>query len=253
MPDVQEVFRMATQKMRPDPGALERQNRSQKRHVARQKATVFVVVGALVIGGAVFGIITLRDGSNEVGRPTATPTAQPAGQPSPPLTERFDSPLHGLSIGYPSGWRTRAATEPWGHDEVTFDAPDVDVIFDPRLKDDLYLAVVSEPLGGKWRPGWIGAGARLPSVGICKRAYGGGGGRGTLDGADAWFEGCDTPFGSDFVVAVETATRGYIIHLHVGDEVPATYPVPDFEAELLETVDLRPEDALDALNPSESP
>jgi hypothetical protein len=264
MPDVQEVFRMATQKVRPDPGALERQNRSQKRHVARQKATGFVVVGALVIGGAVFGIITLRDGSNEVGRPTATPTAQPAGQPSPPFTERFDSPLHGLSIGYPSGWRTRAATEPWGHDEVAFGAPDVDVIFHPTLQDDLYFAVVSEPLDGK-----PGSGVHayrqpfdlLPSVGICNRAVGSGGGSGRLDGNPAWFQGCGTPFGSDSVVTVATATRGYIIYLHVGDgrlpqatidELSKDVNGDWFEA-ALETVDLRPEDALDALNPSESP
>ena len=60
MPEVQEVFHMATQKVRPDPNALERQHRDQRRHAARQKATVFVLVGALVIGGAVFAIGALR-------------------------------------------------------------------------------------------------------------------------------------------------------------------------------------------------
>jgi hypothetical protein len=241
MPDVQEVFRMATRKVRPDPGALERQNRSQKRHVARQKATVFVVVGALVIGGAVFGIITLRDGSNEVGRPTATP-AQPAGQPSPRFTERFDSPLHGLSIGYPSGWRTRAATEPWGHDEVTFDAPDVDVIFDPTLRDDLYFALVSEPLDGQAWDDWC-CGPLIERTGICATASGSGGGGYTLDGARGWIEGCgynvagDQVVG-DHVVFVATATRGYIIQLHVGNpRLLETYDGDWFEA-ALETVDL---------------
>jgi hypothetical protein len=66
-------------------------------------------------------------------------------------------------------------------------------------------------------------------------------------------------------VTVATAARGYIIYLHVGEEraaeaaarrigrlVPARYEGDWFEA-ALETVDLRPEDALDPLNPSESP
>jgi hypothetical protein len=65
MPEVQEVFRMATQKVRPDPGALERQHRNQQRRVARQKTAVFVLAGALVIGGAVFGMTTLRDDAGD--------------------------------------------------------------------------------------------------------------------------------------------------------------------------------------------
>jgi hypothetical protein len=53
---------------------------------------------------------------------------------------------------------------------------------------------------------------------------------------------------------VTTDTRGYIIYPHVGDErrLQATYDRHWFGA-ALKTVDLRPEDALDALNPSESP
>jgi hypothetical protein len=188
--------------------------------------------------------------------PTASP---PTASPSPvtelpQFTETFDSPLHGISIGYPSGWQTRAATELWGHDEVAFDAPDVDVIFHPRLKGDLFFAVVSEPLGGKWEPNWVNAGSGLPSVGICKRAVGSGGGIYTLDGGEGWIESCGSPVAGGHVVAVETAVRGYIIYLHVADErrLQVTYDFHWFEA-VLETVDLPPEDSLDALNPSESP
>jgi Tol biopolymer transport system component len=47
MPDVQEVFRMATQNVRPDPGALERQHRTQRRRVARRKVGVYVLVAAV--------------------------------------------------------------------------------------------------------------------------------------------------------------------------------------------------------------
>jgi hypothetical protein len=76
MPEVQEVFQMATQKVLPDPNSLERQHREQQRHVVKQRATVFVLVGALVIGAAVFGVAALRDDPNEgtIGSP---PTARP--------------------------------------------------------------------------------------------------------------------------------------------------------------------------------
>jgi hypothetical protein len=197
----------------------------------------------------------------EADGPTATPTQTEPGifapspssvtQPPPPFTETFDSPLHGLSIGYPSGWQTRVATEPWGHGAVAFDAPDVDVIFDPTLRDDLYFALVSEPLGGKSATEWVTAHwTRLPSVGICKGSDGAGGGNDTFHGNYAWFEYCDERHGAALghVVIVATATRGYIIYLHVADErrLQATYDTHWFERVLLKTVDLRPEDALDA-------
>jgi hypothetical protein len=206
---------------------------------------------------------TVVSGSNA----TAPPTVSDQTPSRFVGTERFDSPLNGLSIGYPPGWRTRAATEPWGHGAVAFGAPDVDVIFHPTLKDDLYFAVVSEPLGGTSGPDWVNM-VNLPSVGICTRAVGGGGGGDTFDGHYAWFEGCDTPVGSDGVVIVGTATRGYIIYSHVGDEqrveriLQATYDVELVEDEgvhdhlfdaALKTVDLRPEDAVEASSPSESP
>ena len=172
--------------------------------------------------------------------------------PTPDNTERFDSRLHGITIDHPAGWTVRPATEPWGHGEVAFGSPDVDVIFDPTLRNDLYLAMVSRPLGGRSGLGWV-QGHLPPSWGICKRAFGAGGGGGDpVDGAYAWIEGCDTPIGSDSVAIVATATRGYVIYLHVGDEVPATYRVPDFEA-ALETVDLHPDEALDASSSSPSP
>jgi hypothetical protein len=103
-------------------------------------------------------------------------------------------------------------------------------------------------------------------VGICKRASGAGGGGDTLHGHYGWFESCDTPLGRDSFGIFATATRGYIINLHIGEEraavaaarrigrlVPARYDGDWFWAALVETVDLRPKDALDALNPSESP
>ncbi|MEX0650465.1 MAG: hypothetical protein WD186_00360 [Actinomycetota bacterium] len=113
--------------------------------------------------------------------------------------------------------------------------------------------MVSEPLGGKSGPDWVDA-YLLPSVGICTGPGGGSGGAYTLDGADGWAQSCGSHLAGGHVVTVATATRGYIIYLHVGDErlLQATYDWDWFEA-ALETVDLHPEDALDALNPSQSP
>jgi hypothetical protein len=261
--DQQSVER-AAERFRLPEGSFERLafRRDRKHRNQRIRAGAVGVIVALATG------ILLVRSLTSTSIPAYQPTPSPVTQQPSPFTERFDSPLYGLSIGYPSGWQTRAATEPWGHDEVTFGAPYVDVIFHPMLKEDLYFAVVSEPLGDKWRPGWINAGAKLESVGICKAATGGGGGRGTLDGADAWFEYCGSDLWDESVVAVETPSRGYIIYIHVGNaaaerevnalkrQLDETLEAPFdgswFDA-ALETVDLRPEDAVDSLSPSESP
>jgi hypothetical protein len=196
-----------------------------------------------------------------------TPSTSARHSP-PPLEATFTSTVHGISIGYPSGWRTRAATEPWGHDEVAFGAPNVDVIFDPTFRDDLYFALVSEPLDGQSGPDWIEQVRSGPTLNL--ECLGGAFGNDRLDGNYGWFIACDSPFGTESVAIVATATRGYIIYLHVGDgrlpqatlgeldkeanhlPVPPGFPHDWFDAALY-TVDLRPEDAVDALNPSESP
>jgi hypothetical protein len=266
---------------RPEP-AWERLVRRRDRKRRNQRVAAGVL-GIAVFALAVIGFVRLLGSERGpvIGpAPSSSPTASPSPvtQPSPSFTETFDSPLHGLSIGYPSGWRTRAASEPWSHGEVTFDAPEVDVIFDPTLRDDLYLAMASEPLDpGESETEWVSdVWVNLPSVGIC-RGLGGGGGDDTLQGNYGFFWACDELHGaSGSVWIVATATRGYVIYLYVGHEVPATYPVPDFEGAavfgeaaargeapevsgvggptgFLETLDLRPRDAVDALNPSESP
>jgi hypothetical protein len=240
-----------------------------RRMAGRTRRRQILNVGALGIGtfALVIGLVAglggfVRADRGQIVLPAGSPSG---GTPSPnPFAERFDSPLHGLSIGYPYGWQTRAATEPWGHGAIAFDASDVDVIFDPTLREDLYLALVSEPLDGRSGHDWVNAMmSHLEPLGVCNG--GGGGGNDTLHGHYGWFWSCGR--GQRTILAiVETATRGYIICLHVGDDVPMTYPVPDFEGAafevapeggvptgLLETLDLRPEDALDASSPSVSP
>ncbi|HZA26432.1 MAG TPA: hypothetical protein VE915_02135 [Actinomycetota bacterium] len=243
-----------------EPGPVVRKAR---RRLARTVGGTLLMAGALVAGAFV--------AANGLMNAARTQMPQPAGQPTPTttengeargeFTERFESPLHGLSIGYPSRWRTRAATEPWRGGDVAFGAPDVDVIFHPTFQDDLYfLAVASEELGAPWSQSWgDGAVSRLGAVPVggwvnCPEASGGASERGAMvDGVVGVFESCISRFVAGYVVAVETATRGYVIYLHVeGERRVRTYDSDWFEA-ALETVDLHPEDALDALNPSESP
>jgi hypothetical protein len=234
-----------------EPGTVVRKAR---RRLARTVGGTLLMAGALVAGALVAANGLMNAGRTQMPRPAGqpTPTTIENGKAQGDFTERFYSPLHGLWIGYPAGWRTRGATEPWGHGEVAFNAPDVDVIFHPTLRDDLYFAVVSEPLGGTSGSDWVNV-FPFQSVGICEGPGGFGGGSGTLDGAIAWFQSCDERHGAGgHVVAVATATRGYIIYLHVGNaRLLETYDGDWFES-ALETVDLRPEDA-DALTLNESP
>jgi hypothetical protein len=82
MPEVQEVFHMATQKVRPDPDALERQHRDQRRHVAKQKVGVLALVAAVAVAGGVFAISTMRGGNDVTGIPGADPTPSATNIPS---------------------------------------------------------------------------------------------------------------------------------------------------------------------------
>jgi hypothetical protein len=226
--------------------------RRARRRLFRNGAVAMSVAAAIALAGLA-GLDEIRGATV----PADEPSPPSVTQPPSPFTETFDSPLNRLSIGYPSGWRTRAATERWGHGEVAFDAPDADVIFDPTLQEDLYLAVASEALGSPSGPEWEWVSdmmVDLPSVGICMGPGGAGGGSDTLYGHYAWFQACDEPHGALGHVAIfRTDTRGYIIYLHVADErlLQPTYDGDWLEA-ALETIDL-PRDALDTLNPSASP
>ena len=72
MPDVQEVFRLATNKVKPDPDALERQVRRQRAEVRKSRVRAYVAVAAvlIVLGVAIFAI------SRAVGKNDKTPDNQ---------------------------------------------------------------------------------------------------------------------------------------------------------------------------------
>jgi Tol biopolymer transport system component len=71
MPDVQEVFRMATQKVRPDPGALDRQLSQQRSRRVNRKVGAFVLVATMLV---VAGVVALSAIGDTPDRPAVVPT-----------------------------------------------------------------------------------------------------------------------------------------------------------------------------------
>jgi hypothetical protein len=107
---------MATQKVRRDPNAPERQHRDQRQHVPRRKAiTVFVLLGVLVLGVAAIGVSMLRDDTSAgstLGAGGASPRAIPPlpnGNVEPgryvfsTLDPDFDA-SHLITIDVPDGY-----------------------------------------------------------------------------------------------------------------------------------------------------
>jgi hypothetical protein len=76
MPDLQEVFRMSTQKVKPDPGALERQHRFQRRTTIRRKLAAFAVAAAIGVAAVVL-VLANRPGENATTPADQAPTVNP--------------------------------------------------------------------------------------------------------------------------------------------------------------------------------
>lgn len=169
--------------------------------------------------------------------PTATPEPSPSSAAAPPLTQSFTSTLHGISLSYPEGWTAQPATAPWadGTFPLEFGQPHADWLSDPILMDHLFLAIASQPIGDAAPEGWIAE--QMGSTEGCASTE-----PITVDGATGLIgaEGCD-------VVVVTSAGRGYWIQLHTSSDDPdavAPYDRVWFE-EVLATVQLHPEDAVD--------
>jgi Tol biopolymer transport system component len=114
MPEIQEVFRMATQKVRPDPEALDRQHRGQRRRVAQKRVAVYAMVVVLIVAGAVVAISTL--GSDH---------EQPAGDGSkPPRPETAQQTLSIVDVLNGTATEFTAPAEASGFD-FTLDASKV--------------------------------------------------------------------------------------------------------------------------------
>ena len=74
MPDVQEVFRMATQEVKPDPGALERQHRRQRRSARNRKIAALAVAAVIIAAIAIFASKAMDRGKEGSAPATVAPT-----------------------------------------------------------------------------------------------------------------------------------------------------------------------------------
>lgn len=157
------------------------------------------------------------------------------GTPETPSATTFTSAIHGISIAYPDRWQTRSATASWSGQELSFDSPEADVIFDPRFGDGLYLLLASEPFGALSADEW----RSLTLDRLCSDS-GGPAGSADVDGADAWAFGCGSVQNG---ILISTETRGYFLSLVASTAEPGlaeTYDWPWLKRQL-EKVDLRPD------------
>jgi len=173
--------------------------------------------------------------------PSATSRATPSPTPAAPLTQSFTSTLNGISMSYPEGWTTQAATEPWTGGGYLFREPTADFLYDPTLTDHLFLTIASQPIGDSTPDEWVAEKLTLEECAVSEPI--------AVDGATGLIGADDCN-----VAAVTTDGRGYLIWLYTsGDEawLSATYDRAWFE-EVLATVQLQPEDAV-GVAPSASP
>jgi hypothetical protein len=204
------------------------------------------LTAAAVVVIAIIAINLLPGTPAPGGQPTPSATSEPTPTPepspstaasAPPLTQSFTSALHGYSVSYPEGWITQAATEPWTASTfpLSFPDPQVDWLYDPILEADLFLAIASQPIGDSTPEDWVAE--QMASDEGCTATE-----PVTVDGATGLIgaDGCN-------VAVVTTAGRGYWIQLYTGGDDPLAYAAYDrgwFE-EVLATVQLHPEDAVD--------
>lgn len=201
------------------------------------KAAIAAVV-VIAVGALGLSVLGPRNSSGVGGQPTASPSPSPSGSPDPsappPLSSTFTSTINGISISYPDGWATQAANEPWTGGGINFREPQADVIYDGRLEDHLFLLIASRPLGAQSPEAWIDSIRDDPDGGCADPE--------TLavDGADARL--CPN------YTYTAAGGRAYMIRLYTsGDEgwIERYYDTAWFRR-VLETVQLRPEDAVDA-------
>ena len=167
---------------------------------------------------------------------------------SPPaLTGTYTSDRYGFSISYPAGWVPRPATDTWTTGFPDFGSTTGDVFYDPALQGNLWIVVASQPLAaGTTSTQWVDD--LLASAGL--------GGVDSCDGPiePVMIDGnqgrrCGSPS-----AAVVAGGRGYAVVLYRSSDDPAiaaTYGRAYFD-EILATLRLRPQDAVDSL-PSASP
>jgi dipeptidyl aminopeptidase/acylaminoacyl peptidase len=107
MPEVQEVFRMATNKVKPDPNALERQLRRQRSAARSSRVRVYVAVAVVLVTIGLAALAITRLGDTPIDeQPGSSASFIPAGLPagtSPQTSEIVDLQGHHVTAlsGFP--------------------------------------------------------------------------------------------------------------------------------------------------------
>ena len=203
-------------------------------------------IGVLFLGSRLLSSPSGPGGSPSI-EPSPSPTPMTSLSPShamaPPLTQSFTSPLHGISMSYPEGWIPQAATEPWTESTFPFhpESPQVDFLHEAG-GFDLDLVFASRPIGDSTPEDWIAEQMSGPEGCDATEPI-------TVDSAAGLIGAGDCQ-----VAVVTTDGRGYFILAGISSDDPQNATMYDqawFE-EVLATVQLQPEDAVDAA-PSTSP
>ncbi len=116
MPEVKEVFRMATQKVRPEPGFVDRQHDHRRKQERKRTIGAFALVAALAAVAAVVAIFVVRSGDSRSVRPAAPTgvglTGRPGQSPTPTVTPKegpSDGRLPRVVDGVPFSFRVPPA------------------------------------------------------------------------------------------------------------------------------------------------
>jgi hypothetical protein len=139
-------------------------------------------------------------------------------------------------MSYPEGWAAQAATEPLTGAATfpNFGEPPADFLYDPGLTDHLFIAVTSQPIGDSTLDEWAAEKLAQEECALTEPI--------TVDDATGLIGAGDCN-----IAAVTTDGRGYMVGLYTSGDEPwlaPTYGRPWFE-EVLATVQLHPEDAVD--------
>ena len=201
---------------------------------------VLLFVGAQLFGSPFGGTgseITPSSEPAASSEPSAIPEPSQPSASAPPLTQSYTSTQHGISLSYPEGWTAQAATGPWTGSTfpLEFGQTHADWLSDPIRTSDLFLAISSQPIGDSTPEDW--AAERIAGEEGCTATE-----PIAVDGATGLIGA-----GECYVAVVTTTDRGYWIQLYTfGDDPLAVAPYDRawFE-EVLATVQLHPEDAVD--------
>jgi hypothetical protein len=211
------------------------------------------VAAVAVIAVGLVGMTFLQPGGNGgVGAPSAAPSpavvpTAPPDPTAPPLTGQFTSPSHGYTIASPEGWSTRAATAPWTSGIVDYFNEGSDLIYPGTTESPgpAFLALASQALGDRTPAEFEADVWQIlidddPVAATCSSSAE----PITIDGATGSIA-CKA-------AVVADGGRGYVVMLWtVGDEAWIEEVYDDaWLASVVATMDLQPEDAVDAVTSS---